>query len=123
LTLQQFEAFAIVAGMLGLFVSDRLRYDMVAALALSCAALTGVVPREKVFEGRWCTRRLEVEIAPNPQLLCDDRLATDGIWASSRQHPVQHRHADGSLGLLGGEAAGSQPGSDQRLIAPHCRFH
>ncbi len=72
---------------------------------------------------RWCTWRLEVEIAPNPRLLCDDRLATDGIWASSRQHPVQHRHADGSLGLLGGEAAGSQPRSDQRLVAPHCRFH
>jgi len=51
LTLHQIEAFAIVAGMLGLFVSDRLRYDMVAALALSCAALTGIVPREKVFEG------------------------------------------------------------------------
>jgi len=73
--------------------------------------------------GRWCTWRLEVEIAPNPRLLCDDRLATDGIWASGRQRPVQHRHADGSLGLLGGEAAGPQPGSDQRLVATHCRFY
>ncbi len=73
--------------------------------------------------GRWCTWRLEVEIAPNPRLLCDDRLATDGIWASRCQHPVQHRHADGSLGLLGGEAAGPQPGSDQRLVATHCRFN
>jgi len=51
LTLHQIEAFAIVAGMLGLFVSDRLRYDMVAALALATAALTGIVPRAKVFEG------------------------------------------------------------------------
>lgn len=51
MTLHQIELFAIVAGMLGLFVSDRLRYDIVAALALSCAALTGIVPREKVFEG------------------------------------------------------------------------
>jgi len=51
LTLHQIEAFVIVAGMLGLFVSDRLRYDIVAALALSCAALTGIVPRAKVFEG------------------------------------------------------------------------
>jgi len=51
LTLHQIEAFVIVAGMLGLFVSDRLRYDIVAALALSCAALAGIVPREKVFEG------------------------------------------------------------------------
>lgn len=51
MSLQQIEAFAIVAGMLGLFISDRLRYDLVAALALSCAALTGIVPRAKVFEG------------------------------------------------------------------------
>ena len=51
MTLHQAEAFAIVAIMLGLFVSDRLRYDLVAALALSAAALTGIVPREKVFEG------------------------------------------------------------------------
>ena len=72
---------------------------------------------------RWCTWRLEVEIAPNLRLLCDDRLATDGIWASGRQHPVQHRHADGGLGLLGCEAAGPQARSDQRLVATHCRFY
>ncbi|WP_428485021.1 SLC13 family permease [Rhodopila sp.] len=51
MTLHQIESFAIVAGMLGLFMSDRLRYDMVAALALSCAAFAGIVPRAKVFEG------------------------------------------------------------------------
>ncbi len=60
---------------------------------------------------------------PNPELLCDDPLNADRFRASSRQHPVQHRHADGSFGLLGGEAAGSQPGSDQRLVATHCRFY
>jgi di/tricarboxylate transporter len=51
LTLPQIEALAIVAGMLVLFVSDRLRYDLVAALALSMAVLTGVVPAKKAFEG------------------------------------------------------------------------
>ena len=65
----------------------------------------------------------EGEITPNPKLLCDDRLATDGIRASGRQHPIQHRHADGSLGLLSRKAAGSQPWSDQRLVATHCRFY
>src|SRR4051794_34491369 len=45
------EAFAIIACMLCLFVWDRLRYDVIASLALSAAALLGVVPREKVFEG------------------------------------------------------------------------
>jgi di/tricarboxylate transporter len=51
LTLHQIEALAIIAGMLVLFVSDRLRYDIVAALALSAALLTGVVPANKAFEG------------------------------------------------------------------------
>jgi di/tricarboxylate transporter len=51
LTLHQIEALAIIAGMLALFVSDRLRYDLVGALALSAAALTGGVPTDKVFSG------------------------------------------------------------------------
>jgi len=51
LTVPQIEALAIVAGMLVLFVSDRLRYDLVAAIALSAAVLSGVVPAKKAFEG------------------------------------------------------------------------
>jgi di/tricarboxylate transporter len=51
LTLPQIEALAIVAGMLVLFVTDRLRYDLVAAIALSAAVLTGVVPAKKAFDG------------------------------------------------------------------------
>jgi len=74
-------------------------------------------------DGRWCTRQIQGEMAPNPKLLRDDRLATDGIRAPGRQHPVQHRHADGSLSLLGREAAGSQTRSDQRLVTTHRRFH
>ena len=62
-------------------------------------------------------------MAPSPKLLRDDRLATDGVRAPGRQHPVQHRHADGSLSPLGREAAGSQTRSDQRLVTTHCRFH
>ena len=50
-------------------------------------------------------------MAPNPKLLRDDRLATDGVRASGCQHPVQHRHADGRLGLLGREPTGAQPWS------------
>ena len=51
MTLPQIEALAIVGLMLVLFISDRLRYDLVAALALSAALLTGVVPAKKAFEG------------------------------------------------------------------------
>jgi hypothetical protein len=60
---------------------------------------------------------------PNSKLQCDDRLATDGIRASGRQHSVQDRHANRSLTLLGSEAAGAQPRPDQRLVAAHCRFY
>ena len=45
---KELESLAIVAGMLVLFVTDRLRYDLVAAIALSAAVLTGVVPAKKV---------------------------------------------------------------------------
>ena len=51
MTLQQIEALAIVAGMVFLFVTDRLRYDLVAAIALSAAVLLGVVPAGKAFSG------------------------------------------------------------------------
>jgi len=59
----------------------------------------------------------------SPGPLCDDPLATDGFRASCQQHPVQDGHADGSLGLLGSEAAGSQPWSNQRFVAAHCCFY
>jgi len=78
---------------------------------------------EMAFVGRWCTRQIQGEMALHPKLLRDDRLATDGVRPPGRQHPVQHRHADGSLSLLGREAAGSQTRSDQRLVATHCRFY
>lgn len=51
MTLHQGEAFAIVGLMLLLFMLDRIRYDFVAAMALCAAALLGVIPRDKVFEG------------------------------------------------------------------------
>jgi di/tricarboxylate transporter len=51
MNLQQALAFAIVAGMMGLFVWGRIRYDMVAALALLAAVLTGIVPAKEAFSG------------------------------------------------------------------------
>jgi hypothetical protein len=71
----------------------------------------------------WCTWPVHDEMTPNPKLLRDDRLATDGIRAPGRQPPAQHCHADGSLGLLASKAAGLRPRSDQRLVTAHCRFY
>ncbi len=51
MTLHQGEAFAIIALMLGLFMSDRVRYDMVGGIALIAAVATGIVPSDRAFDG------------------------------------------------------------------------
>ncbi len=51
MTAQQALSFAVLAGTMALFVHGRLRYDLVAVLALLVSVLVGVVPAEKAFEG------------------------------------------------------------------------
>ncbi|MBV8094819.1 MAG: SLC13 family permease [Acetobacteraceae bacterium] len=51
MTIPQALSFAIIVGMMVLFASDRIRYDLIAAVALCCGALTGIVPPSHVFEG------------------------------------------------------------------------
>ena len=51
MTVPQILSFAVVAGMMGLFVWGRLRYDLVALIALLTAVLVGIVPADKAFEG------------------------------------------------------------------------
>jgi di/tricarboxylate transporter len=47
----QIATLAVLGGMTGLFLWDRLRYDVVALLALLGAVLTGIVPAEHAFSG------------------------------------------------------------------------
>ncbi len=51
MTTPQIVIFTILAAMLGLFLWDRLRYDLVALLALLAAVLGGVIPASKAFVG------------------------------------------------------------------------
>ena len=51
MTLPQGFAFAVIIGMMGLFVWGRLRYDLIAMLALFAAVLTGIVPADEAFSG------------------------------------------------------------------------
>ena len=51
MTLQQSFAFAVVAGMIALFIWGRLRYDLVALLALFAAIAAGIVPYDRAFSG------------------------------------------------------------------------
>lgn len=64
----------------------------------------------------------EGEMTPPSVLLCCDGLTTVRIRASGHQHSVERRHADGSFGLLCCKTPGSQPRSDQYLVAAHRRF-
>ena len=51
MTLDQGLAFTIVAAMMGLFVWGRLRYDLVAMLALLASVAVGIVPADEAFTG------------------------------------------------------------------------
>ncbi|MCP8940141.1 SLC13 family permease [Alsobacter sp. SYSU M60028] len=51
MTTPQALAFAVLAGTMGLFVWGRLRYDMVATLALLVSVGVGIVPPDKAFQG------------------------------------------------------------------------
>jgi di/tricarboxylate transporter len=51
MTIPQFLAFSIMAAAMGLFVWGRLRFDLVALLALLAAIAVGIVPPDKAFSG------------------------------------------------------------------------
>src|SRR3712207_1535647 len=51
MTLQQGLAFAVIIGMMGLFIWGRLRYDLVAMLALFASVVAGIVPAKEAFAG------------------------------------------------------------------------
>ena len=51
MTQSQLLTFAVLAAMMAAFAWGRLRYDLVAALALIAAVLVGVVPYDKAFSG------------------------------------------------------------------------
>jgi di/tricarboxylate transporter len=51
MTLQQAFSFAVLGGLLVLFLWDRLRFDIVALLALLASVACGIVPATKAFSG------------------------------------------------------------------------
>jgi di/tricarboxylate transporter len=50
-TLDQALSFAVIIGMMALFAWGRLRYDLVALLALLAALAAGIIPANKAFTG------------------------------------------------------------------------
>jgi di/tricarboxylate transporter len=51
MTTSQMLAFAVLAGMMGLFIWGRIRYDLVAIIALLVSVGIGIVPADKAFSG------------------------------------------------------------------------
>ena len=51
MTFDQMLAFGVLAGMMLLFIWGRIRYDLVAVLALLASVLIGIVPADKAFSG------------------------------------------------------------------------
>lgn len=51
MTMPQIAAFAIIIGMMALFIHGRLRYDVVAMVALAASVAAGTVAPEKAFSG------------------------------------------------------------------------
>jgi di/tricarboxylate transporter len=51
LTVDQALAFAIILGTMGLLIWDRVRYDVVALVALLAAVVCGIVPAADAFRG------------------------------------------------------------------------
>jgi di/tricarboxylate transporter len=88
MTLPQAEAFAIVAAMLALFASNRLRYDVVGALALSAAALSGVVSARDAFTG--FSNPVVIIIAS--VLVLGRAIEASGIIESALRRPLARLH-------------------------------
>ena len=76
------------------------------------------------WENRWLHRGVGIPLGPqarndpHPDLPCDGAHATDGVWASRRQHLIQHHYADGCLGPLRGEAWARNRGPISALYRP-----
>lgn len=89
MTLQQGLAFAIIAGAIGLLIWDRIRYDLVAMLALLASIACGIVPFEKAFEG--FSDQIVIIIAS--ALVVSAAVGRSGVvgWIIAPFVPLMHR--------------------------------
>ena len=82
MTFPQMTAFAIVAAMMALFVWGRLRYDLVAMLALLAAIATGVVSPKEAFSGF----SDDIVIIVASALLVSAGIARSGVVEAAMRH-------------------------------------
>lgn len=86
MTLQQVLAFVIIGGMMALFLWGRLRYDLVAGLALLAAVLVGIVPMDQAFSGF----SNEIVIVVGSALLVSAAVSRSGLIEAALQPIAPH---------------------------------
>jgi peptidoglycan/LPS O-acetylase OafA/YrhL len=104
-TLPQLAAFGLLAGMMLLFVWGRIRYDMVAVLALLAALALGLVKPEDAFSG----------FADDIVIIVASALVISAAVAapeSSRRRSAESRRAS---------AAWARSSSSSSARSPSCR--
>ena len=94
MTLPQILAFAIVAGMMAIFVWGSFRYDLVAMLALLAAVLVGIVPADKAFSGF----ADDIVIIVASALLVSAAVAKSGVLEALLRRIAPYAHHAGSDG-------------------------
>ncbi|MGE3147889.1 MAG: SLC13 family permease [Pseudorhodoplanes sp.] len=84
--IQQYLAFAVIAGMMALFVWGRLRYDVVALVTLLVAVGIGIVPYDKAFSGF----SDEIIVIVASALVVSSAVARSGVIERALRH-FDHR--------------------------------
>ena len=104
MTLPQILAFTIIFVMMALFAWGRLRYDLVAAVALMAAVIVGIVPPEQAFKGF----SDDIVIIVGSALVVSAAVARSGViervarWLGP--YFIDHQPADRRAGRLGDAA-------------------
>lgn len=86
MTLDQFLAFAVIVAMMTMFIWGRLRYDLVAGLALLTAVLVGAVPFDAAFAGF----SDDIVVIVGSALLVSAAVARSGIVEAALQPLTRH---------------------------------
>jgi len=103
-------------------LDSELASESESALVINMPATPGLTLCRLRSAWRWCTCRIEGEMTPAWVAYAMTRWLGTDLGRPGRQHQVQDSHADGSLSLLGSEAARSHARSDQSFITAHRRF-
>jgi di/tricarboxylate transporter len=98
MALHEIEIFVIVAAMFALFFTERLRYDVIGAIALLAAVTTGCLPGDKAFLG-FSNPVIIIIIAS--VLVLSRAIEGSGVLDAAMRHVLRRLHSpDAQIGVL-----------------------